>query len=125
MAVTPNLNLYLSSEDDYVSNERDLNDNFEKIDTAVGEVQTSCSRKNAVVICPPNTNMSLPFVPYITLGYWYTSLDACIPFFIFGHDGNQWHIFDRHNNDLGTVSINNSTLTNSTNLYLILLLNEL
>lgn len=87
MAVTPNLNLYLSSEDDYVSNERDLNDNFEKIDTAVGEVQTSCSRKNAVVICPPNTNMSLPFVPYITLGYWYTSLDACIPFFIFGHDG--------------------------------------
>lgn len=37
MAVTTNLNLYLSSEDDYVSNERDLNDNFEKIDEAFGE----------------------------------------------------------------------------------------
>lgn len=35
MAVTPNLNLYLSSEDDYVSNERDLNENFEKIDAGV------------------------------------------------------------------------------------------
>lgn len=36
MAVTPNLNLYLPDDDDYVSNERDLNDNFEKIDSALG-----------------------------------------------------------------------------------------
>ena len=36
MAVTPNLNLYLPDEDDYASNERDLNDNFEKIDGAFG-----------------------------------------------------------------------------------------
>jgi hypothetical protein len=34
MAVTQNLNLYLPDDDDYVSNSRDLNDNFEKIDEA-------------------------------------------------------------------------------------------
>lgn len=37
MAVTPNLNLYLPDEDDYVSNERDLNDNYTKIDTEFGK----------------------------------------------------------------------------------------
>ena len=35
MAVTPNLNLYLTDDDDYVSVARDLSDNFEKIDAGL------------------------------------------------------------------------------------------
>lgn len=61
MAVTQNLNLYLPDDDDYVSNTRDLNDNFEKIDdafepTPVGtrtnaHASSSCTKIGRIVIC--------------------------------------------------------------------------
>ena len=41
MAVTPNLNLYKPSGDDYVSNVRDLNNNYDLIDTAIGSNRTA------------------------------------------------------------------------------------
>lgn len=124
MAVTPNLNLYLSNEDDYVSNERDLNDNFEKIDTAVGAVQTLSSRKCVSYIVAPNSSEQLPFAPNITTVYWYNSLDSIIPTAVVGHDGNAWNICDKTGNLIGTIKINGTTVTNSTNLHLLLIMSE-
>ena len=47
MAVTPNLNLYKPDGEDYVSLSRDLNENYDKIDAAVGSNSDAIAKVDA------------------------------------------------------------------------------
>lgn len=85
--------------------------------------QAAVAMKGAIAMVAPNSSATLPFAPTVTVAYWYTSLDACIPAIAVGHDGNPWNIFDRSGNNLGSLSITNTTATNLTNLYLLLIMN--
>ena len=85
--------------------------------------QAAVAMKGAIAMVAPNSSATLPFAPTVTVAYWYTSLDACIPAIAVGHDGNAWYIFDRSGNNLGSLSITNTTATNLTNLYLLLIMN--
>lgn len=59
MAVTPNLNLYKPSREDYISVTRDISENMDKIDTGYGNLQNSISGVDDTIGIVVNGNTSL------------------------------------------------------------------
>ena len=107
MAVTPNLNLYKPDGEDYVSLSRDLNENYDKIDTAVGSNSDAIAKILPVISgTTNNSGYAISAGEYFEANGKLYKATASIP------TGNAWSSSATELSDHGAINALNSKIAN-------------